>query len=163
MIISDAFKDAMRRFATGVTVVTTLVDGRPHGFTANAFSSVSADPPLLLLCVNRSAFSHSLIARAGFFCVNVLSIDQRTIAERFSRRDVNDRFEGVLWAPGVTGAPVIQATLSHFDCTLAEELTAGTHTVFLGSVVGCGTEEGVPLGYFDGAYRDFGCQTQLIA
>lgn len=153
----------MRRFATGVTVVTTIADGRPHGFTANAFSSVSAEPPLLLLCVNRSAFSHSLISRAGFFCVNVLSLEQRTAAERFSRRDVDNRFDGISWAPGPTGAPVIDGTLSYFDCTLAEEHTAGTHTVFLGSVVGCGMAEGVPLGYFDGAYRDFGCRTQRIA
>lgn len=153
----------MRRFATGVTVVTTIVDGRPHGFTANAFSSVSADPPLLLLCVNRSAFSHSLISQAGFFCVNILSLDQRSTAECFASRNVQDRFEGVSWSPGATGAPIIGDTLAHFDCTLAEAHSAGTHTVFLGSVVGCGTENGVPLGYFDGAYRDFGCRPASIA
>jgi flavin reductase (DIM6/NTAB) family NADH-FMN oxidoreductase RutF len=153
----------MRRFATGVTVVTTIVDGRPHGFTANAFSSVSADPPLLLLCVNRSAFSHSLISQAGFFCVNVLSLEQRSTAERFASRDVRNRFEGISWSAGVTGAPIVNGTLSHFDCTLSEEHTAGTHTVFLGSVVGCGTDNGAPLGYFDGAYRDFGCRPALVA
>jgi flavin reductase (DIM6/NTAB) family NADH-FMN oxidoreductase RutF len=153
----------MRRFATGVTIVTTIFDGRPHGFTANAFASVSADPPLLLLCVNRSAFSHSLISQAEFFCVNVLSLEQRAIAERFARSDVRDRFAGVDWAAGATGAPIIAGTLAHFDCRLAEDHTAGTHTVFLGSVVNCGIDEGIPLGYFDGAYRDFGCRTALVA
>src|SRR5579863_5748647 len=87
------FKAGMRRFATGVTVVTTIgEDGHVHGFTANAFASVTADPPMLLICVNRSAQSHPLISGAGRFCVNILALDQQEIAERFARTNVEDRF-----------------------------------------------------------------------
>lgn len=154
------FKAGMRRFATGVTVVTTVgSDGYVHGFTANAFASVTADPPMLLICVNRSAQSHPLISSAGRFCVNVLALDQQEIAERFARSGIEDRFENLAWRPGETGSPVIEGALAFFDCTLAEEHTAGTHTIFVGTVVECGFAEGTPLGYFDGSYRDFTCAT----
>ncbi|HXF34805.1 MAG TPA: flavin reductase family protein [Candidatus Acidoferrales bacterium] len=154
------FKAGMRRFATGVTVVTTVgPDGHVHGFTANAFASVTADPPMLLICVNRSAQSHPLISSAGRFCVNVLSLDQQEIAERFARSGIEDRFGTIEWRPGETGSPIIAGTLAHFDCTLAEEHTAGTHTIFIGTVVDCSFAEGAPLGYFDGAYRNFTCAT----
>lgn len=154
------FKAAMRRFATGVTIVTTAAeDGSVHGFTANAFASVTADPPMLLICVNRSAQSHPLISAAGRFCVNVLTLEQQTIAERFAKTGVEDRFGDLAWHPGTTGSPVIDGSLAYFDCTLAEEHTAGTHTIFIGTVAECGSVDGTPLGYFDGGYRDFSCAT----
>jgi len=152
------FKAAMRRFATGVTIVTTIgEDGHVHGFTANAFASVTADPPMLLICVNRTAQSHPLISAAGRFCVNVLTLEQQGVAERFARTGVEDRFGNLPWHPGTTGSPVLEGSLSYFDCTLAEEHTAGTHTIFVGTVVECGFKAGTPLGYFDGSYRDFSC------
>jgi flavin reductase (DIM6/NTAB) family NADH-FMN oxidoreductase RutF len=147
----------MRRFATGVTIVTTMTDDTAHGLTANAFASATADPPMLLICVNRSSNSHRQIAIAGFFCVNILTLEQRSVAERFARPATEDRFSGLRWHKGTTGAPIIDGALAYFDCTLAEEHTAGTHTVFLGDVVDCGWANGSPLGYFDGGYRDFGC------
>lgn len=154
------YKAAMRRFATGVTIVTSVGDdGRVHGFTANAFASVTADPPMLLICVNRSAQSHPLISAAGRFCVNILTLDQQAVAERFAKSGVEDRFEGLVWHAGTTGSPVIDGSLAYFDCTLAEEHSAGTHTIFLGTVVECGSNDGTPLGYFDGSYRDFSCAT----
>jgi flavin reductase (DIM6/NTAB) family NADH-FMN oxidoreductase RutF len=154
------FKAAMRRFATGVTIVTTTTDGQVHGLTANAFASATADPPMLLVCVNRSSNSHRRIAVAGFFCVNVLTIEQQEVAERFARPATADRFVGLGWHAGTTGAPILDGSLAYFDCTLAEEHTAGTHTVFLGDVVECGWTHGRPLGYFDGDYRDFTCATR---
>ena len=155
------FKAAMRRFATGVTIVTTVTDdGHVHGFTANAFASVTADPPMLLICVNRNAQSHPLISQAARFCVNILSLEQQEVAERFARSGVEDRFGSIAWRKGETGSPVLEGSLAFFDCTLAEEHTAGTHTIFIGTVVECGFAEGTPLGYFDGSYRDFACATR---
>jgi len=147
----------MRRFPTGVTIVTTLTDGVPYGFTANAFTSVSVDPPMVLVCVNREASAHPMIARSSIFCVNILSIGQEAIAKLFAdhaRR--TDRFEGLATRRGATGAPVIDGCLAYVDCRLAEEHTAGTHTVFLGEVLDTGTAAGRPLGYLNAGYRDFG-------
>lgn len=156
---SDGFRAAMRRFPTGVTIVTTLVDGKPYGFTANAFTSVSAEPPMVLICVNREASSHPLISQAGFFCVNILARDQVEIAQRFADRATREgRFEGLQSHPEATGAPVLDGALAFVDCRLAEEHSAGTHTVFLGSVEASGANAGSPLGYFNAGYRDFGVE-----
>ncbi len=153
---TDAFKAAMRRFATGVAVVTTVHEGRIHGFTANAFASVSAEPPTVLICVNLGATAHPLISASQRFCVNILALDQRGLAERFAGGEPRQRFEGVAYHLGPSGSPVLEGTLAHVDCTLAEELTASTHTIFLGAVLEVASREGAPLGYFDRAYRDFG-------
>ena len=153
----DAFRATMRRFPTGVTVVTTLLDGRPKGFTATAFSSVSVEPPMVLICVNRQARTHPLISQAGRFCVNVLRLEQRPLAERFASKAIADPFAGVEVRTAATGSPVLGGTLAFLDCELAEEYSAGTHTIFLGNVLECGSADGAPLGYFNAAYRDFGC------
>ena len=152
----DAFREAMRRFATGVAIVTTSHDGSIHGFTANAFASVSAAPPTVLICVNRGATAHPLIAASQRFCVNLLSLDQRALAERFAGGEPRSRFDGVPYRIGESGSPVLEGTLAHVDCLLAEEVTASTHTIFLGKVVDAGYRDGAPLGYFNRAYRDFG-------
>ncbi len=146
----------MRRFATGVAVVTTTHDERIHGFTANAFASVTADPPTVLICVNRSARAHPLIAASQRFCVNILAAEQQALAEQFADREPQTRFDGVAYRFGPSGSPVLAGTLAYFDCTLGEELTSGTHTIFLGSVIDAGEREGAPLGYYDRRYRNFG-------
>ena len=157
MIQSD-FRHVMRRVPTGVTVVTTLLDGRPKGFTANAFASVSAEPPMVLVCVNRRARSHPAISQAGKFCVNVLQRSQQPIAELFASGGTDDPFETLAHATAPTGSPILTGSLAYFDCSLAEELTAGTHTIFIGKVIACDGVDGSPLGYFNGTYRDFGCR-----
>ena len=144
----------MRRFATGVSIVTTSLDGRIHGFTVNAFASVSAEPPTVLICVNRVATAHPLISASQRFCVNVLALDQRALAERFAGGEPRSRFEGVAYRIGPSGSPVLAGTVAHFDCRVTEELTASTHTIFLGEVLDAGARDGAPLGYFDRAYRD---------
>jgi flavin reductase (DIM6/NTAB) family NADH-FMN oxidoreductase RutF len=149
----------MRRFPTGVTIVTTVDEGTPYGFTANAFTSVSADPPMVLVCVNREASAHPIISRSSIFCVNILASTQTDIAKRFADRARRaDRFSGVPTHAAITGAPVIDGCLAYVDCRLAEEHTAGTHTVFIGEVVGSGANAGSPLGYFNADYRDFGLE-----
>jgi len=155
---ADGFKAVLRRFPTGVTIVTTIVDGTPKGFTANAFSSVSLDPPIVLVCVNRQARSHPLIAQAGKFCVNLLRLEQADLAARFASPNRGDPFAELTYRAEATGAPVIDGTLGFLDCELTEEHSAGTHTIFLGGVVACGFENGAPLGYFNAGYRDFGCR-----
>lgn len=152
----EDFRAAMRRFPTGVTIVTTAHEGRIHGFTVNAFASVSAEPPMVLICVNRGARAHPLITVSQRFCANILALEQRTLAERFAGGEPHSRFEGVDYALGPSGSPVLSGTLAYVDCTLAEELSASTHTIFLGRVLAAGHRDGAPLGYFDRAYRDFG-------
>jgi flavin reductase (DIM6/NTAB) family NADH-FMN oxidoreductase RutF len=153
---TDDFKAAMRRFATGVTIVTTAHDGKVHGFTANAFASVSADPPTVLICVNRGASAHPLIAASGRFCANILSLDQLALAERFAGGEPRQRFEGVAYRLGPSGSPILAGTVAHVDCLVTEELTSSTHTIFLGKVIDAGSQDIAPLGYFNRAYRDFG-------
>jgi flavin reductase (DIM6/NTAB) family NADH-FMN oxidoreductase RutF len=153
---TDEFRAAMRRFATGVAIVTTSLDGRIHGFTVNAFASVSADPPTVLICVNRSATAHPLISASQRFCVNILALDQRGLAERFAGGEPRSRFEGVPYEIGPSGSPILAGTVAHVDCTVTEELTASTHTIFLGKVLDAGSRDVAPLGYFDREYRDFG-------
>ncbi len=146
----------MRRFATGVAIVTTAHEGRIHGFTVNAFASVSAAPPTVLICVNRSATAHPLIATSQRFCVNVLALEQRALAERFAGGEPRSRFDGVPYRIGPSGSPILSGTLAHLECALTEELSASTHTIFLGSVLDAGWRDGAPLGYFNRQYRDFG-------
>ncbi len=153
----DAFRAVMRRVPTAVTVVTTIVEGKPKGFTANAFASVSADPAMILICVNRQARSHPLIAAAGHFCVNILRLDQRAIAERFASHDVADPFATIAYRIDRSGSPVFDDALAYLDCELANDYEAGTHTIFIGRVLACVARDGAPLGYFNGDYRDFKC------
>ncbi len=148
----------MRRFPTGVAIITTLFEGKPKGFTANAVASVSADPPTVLVCVNRRSRSHPLISQAGRFCVNLLRLEQRALAEQFSSREAPDPFVTLRYETAATGAPVIEGVLGYLDCDLAEEYSAGTHTIFIGAVRASGAADGAPLGYFNASYRDFECR-----
>ncbi len=152
------FKHAMRRVPTGVTVVTTLKDGVPHGITVNAFASVSADPPMLLVCVNREARSFLLISTSRIFCVNVLAGEQRELAEHFAGRVRERQFDAVGYRIDATGAPVLAGTIAHFDCELVEEHHAASHAIMIGRVLSCATRPGSPLGYFNGGFHDFGIQ-----
>jgi len=153
---AGTFKHAMRHVPTGVTVVTTLKDGEPRGITVNAFSSVSAEPPTLLICVNREARSYLFIAASGLFCVNVLAGEQRHLAEHFSGKVRERQFEGIEYAIDATGAPVLAGGIAHFDCRLEEEHHSGSHSIMIGRVLSCAARAGSPLGYFNGGFHDFG-------
>jgi flavin reductase len=150
-----AFKAAMRHLACGVTVVTSLHDDEPRGMTVTAFSSVSADPPLVLICVHREARSYYFIASSRIFCVNLLAAGQRDLAERFSGGVRQHQFDGLPWSVDVTGAPVLEGTLGHFDCAVEEEYHKGTHSIFVGRVLACSAHAGNPLGYYAAGFRDF--------
>jgi flavin reductase (DIM6/NTAB) family NADH-FMN oxidoreductase RutF len=154
-----AFKHAMRHVPTGVTVVTSLKDGEPRGITVNSFASVSLEPPSLLICINREARSYLFISTSRIFCVNVLAGDQRRLAEHFSGKVRDRQFAEVGYATGATGAPVLDDSIAHFDCEVAEEYHFGSHSILIGHVLSCDSRPGSPLGYFNGGFHDFGIHT----
>jgi flavin reductase (DIM6/NTAB) family NADH-FMN oxidoreductase RutF len=160
MTSAAAFRHAMRRVPTGVTIVTTLKEGEPRGITVNAFASVSLDPPSLLICINREARSYLFISSSRIFCVNVLAGDQRRLAEHFSGKVRERQFAEVGYTIDATGAPVLSGTIAHFDCELAAEHQLGSHSIFIGQVMSCSARPGSPLGYFNGGFHDFGIQVE---
>lgn len=150
------YKQGMRRLASGVVIVTTLHDGQRSGLAMTGVTSVSAEPPVLLICVNRSASSHDLISRSKRFCVNVLHESDTEVAARFATSHLREtRFSDREWVPLATGAPALTGCLASFDCAVENALAAATHTVFFGSVldVRLWAEDVNPLLYWDGAYR----------
>jgi flavin reductase len=152
--MADAFRSAMRGFAASVTIITTSTDGKHHGMTATAVSSVSADPPTVLVVVNRTARTHPLIGSARAFTVNLLSSDQKELANRFSTKHP-DQFDGVdYYESPNTGSPVFRGVTSYLECRLISQKDVGTHTVFFGEVLHCGAEETAPLLYYRGGYHD---------
>jgi len=138
-IDAAAFKKGMRHLAASVTLITTRHQDQRGGLTATAVCSVSADPPQLLVCVNKSASAHDSIGEAGFFCVNILSPGHRKIAERFAGMDGvegDERFHDMgEWSSLSTGAPVLKGCPVSFDCRLVTKVAAGTHTVYIGEIV----------------------------
>jgi flavin reductase (DIM6/NTAB) family NADH-FMN oxidoreductase RutF len=146
----------MRHFPTGVTVVTSMREGEPRGVTVSAFASVSADPPFVLICINREARSYLYISSSKVFCVNLLAGDQRHLAEYFSGKRRERQFEGVEYETDVTGAPVLRGAVAHLDCEVAEEHHAGSHSIFIGRVLSAVSRPGSPLGYYNGEFHDFG-------
>lgn len=150
------FRAVMRHMPTGVTVVTSMKDGEPRGVTVSAFASVSAEPPMVLICINREARSYLYISASKIFCVNILAGDQRALAERFAGKLRERQFEGVPYRVDATGAAVLEGTIGYLDCEVDEEHHAGTHSIFIGRVLACDARAGSPLGYFDGAFHDFG-------
>jgi flavin reductase (DIM6/NTAB) family NADH-FMN oxidoreductase RutF len=151
-----ALRRAFGAFATGVTVTTTLgEDGLPVGFTANAFASVSLDPPLLLVCLARDAAGRPSFERAGRFAVNVLAAEQRRLSTQFATRGA-DKFADVVWRAELTGAPVLSGSAAWFDCRTHEIVPAGDHLILIGRVAAFGDRDAAPLGYWRGAYVHYG-------
>jgi flavin reductase len=152
---SAKFKLGMRRLAAGVTLITTVRDGERHGLVATAVSSLSAEPPSLLACVNRSASAHAHIRASGIFCVNVLAASQKDHAARFSSSTDRDRrFQDGDWRVLTTGAPALAGSLVSFDCEVRQSFEYESHTIFIGEIVGL--ELWIPsirpLIYMDGTY-----------
>ena len=149
---SRKFRDVLGRFCTGVTVVTSMSDGKPVGMTCQSFSSVSLDPPLVLFCPAKGSRAWPQMQRAGFFCVNLLSHDQLAVSDQFARRGV-DKFADVTWRPSATGAPLLDGVLGWVDCTIYAVHEAGDHYVVIGRVMDLGVEEAPhPLLFYRGRY-----------
>jgi len=152
---AELFRKLMGNFATGVTVVTTAVDDRLHGFTANAVASVSLDPLLLLVCVDKRAHAHRELQRAAAFGVNVLASAQVDISNIFAKsgEPAEGSLRGVPFRIGGTGAPLIEGCLAWLECVVHDLLEGGDHTIVVGRVVSgtLGAAE-PPLVFFRGRY-----------
>jgi flavin reductase ActVB len=149
----QAFCRNCGKFATGITIATVLdTGGAPHGMTANSFTSVSLEPPLVLICVDHSARILDHFRRAGHFGINVLEEHQRALSAHFARRGT-DRFDGVEWYPGVTGVPLLPDVLSTMECALRQFIDVGDHAILIGEVLHARCGEGMPLIYFASHYR----------
>ena len=147
-------RDALGCFATGVTVVTCLdLNEKPAGLTVNSFTSVSLDPPLLLVCIAKAAASAGALAGAPNFAVNVLQTGQQPASIRFSTRD-QDRFGATPWSCGEAGAPILRDSLGVFECERFAVYDGGDHHILVGRVVKASFDAGLdPLLYFRGSYR----------
>lgn len=145
------FRDVVGRFASGVTVITTTVDGKQFGTTASAMSSLSMDPPMILICLNKTSETGAAVLNSGTFAVNILAKGQEQLASQFAVKG-DDKFAGVATTPGVLGDPLIDDTLAAMQCRTVETVTGGTHTVFLAEVVEADARDLEPLTYFRGKF-----------
>lgn len=153
MVNSEDFRFGMRHLAAAVNIVSSVADGEPRGLLATAVCSVSAEPPLLLVCINRSANSFEIISKSGCFGINVLRGSQCALAQKFLSKNGHNRFSDLDWAPMKTGAPAISDALVNFDCEVEKTVEAGSHMIFIGRVVDTVCHgEGDPLLYFNGGY-----------
>ena len=154
-IDQQEFRSVMGHFATGVTVITTH-DGKGglHGLTANAVSSVSLDPPLLLFCLDKGSASYDSFAASNVFAVNILSNEQEVLSRKFAKKS-DDKFVGVGYRIGRTGAPVLNDVLAHVECEIRHAFEAGDHTIYVGEAIEIAMDaETDPLLYFRGGYRN---------
>ena len=147
----------MRQLSAAVTVVTTGTSAEDRaGLTATAVCSVCAEPPQLLVCVNRSSEAGAIVRRLGFFCVNVLSHEQIHIAKRFSGMDGSpraERFALGAWGTLQSGAPALEECLANFDCVIEQYIEAGTHVILIGRIVSIAVNTGLePLAFVDGQF-----------
>lgn len=147
-----ALRDAFGRFTTGVTVLTTReACGAPRGFTANSFSSVSLDPPLVLVCVSHEAYSAPAFRAAPHFGINILSAEQRQISNIFASH-ASDKFERAEWYAGPHDVPLLPGSLATLVCAQHKLVEAGDHVVLIGEVLETQSREAQPLGYHRGNY-----------
>jgi 3-hydroxy-9,10-secoandrosta-1,3,5(10)-triene-9,17-dione monooxygenase reductase component len=154
VVAGDELRGVMACFATGVVVVTADRPDGPVGMAVNSFVSVSLDPPLVLFCAAHTSSTWPAIRAAGHFCANVLAADQEALARRFAAK--GDRFAGVTYSPGVTGAPVLENVHAHLECRIVATYEAGDHTLVLGRVLDLGADEdAAPLLFYRSRYRLF--------
>lgn len=149
---ADLFRRACALFPTGVAVLTTKAsDGTPHGLTVNAFCSLSLNPPLVLIAVDRDCSVLETFETSGHFAVNFLSADQRDLSVRFSELP-EGRFTGLDWTPGVNSAPLLAGAIGSIECRTTQILDTGDHRALIGEVIGASIGEGDPLVFFRSGY-----------
>jgi flavin reductase (DIM6/NTAB) family NADH-FMN oxidoreductase RutF len=155
-ISSEAFRDALRHFPAGVTIVTIKSGLEVHGLTVSAFASISPEPPLILVCIDHRHHAHDLFKEPGAtFAVNILREDEQELSNRFAYVKDEDRFAAGQWTVAVTGAPVLEDALAWLDCTVFSHQRAGTHTIYVGEVQASSVPhaEEHPLVYWNRAYH----------
>jgi flavin reductase (DIM6/NTAB) family NADH-FMN oxidoreductase RutF len=152
-IDKSELRRVMGHFATGVTVITTRDEnGRPFGLTANAVTSVSLTPPLILVCVDKTADTYPYFDRSKVFTVNILSDTQEGISRRFATTGI-EKFEGVGYHRTETGCAVLDDAVGHLDCRIIDSYDAGDHTIYMGEVLSADANDVPPLLFFRGGYR----------
>jgi flavin reductase (DIM6/NTAB) family NADH-FMN oxidoreductase RutF len=147
----DVLKQVHRRFVTGVTVVTTLADGAPKGLAVNAFSSISLEPPLILVCVQRTSSTYEHLFSATHLAVNILSTQQTGVVSTFASKRT-DKFAEVDWRAGPYGSPLINGSSAIMEAEIRERLQASTHTIFIGRVRHAEVGDLDPMIYSAGAF-----------
>jgi len=151
----DEFRAVMGRFATGVTIVTTRLGDELHGMTANGVTAVSLDPPLVLVCIDRSSDSHDIVDASGVFALSILGRHQGPLSQRFAVKEGGSAhgLEGVPHHVRATGAPIVDGSLAYLDCRVVGRYPGGDHTIFVGEVADAGRlDGGEPLVFYEGRY-----------
>ena len=153
---------AFGNFATGVTIVTTLdAAGNPCGFTANSFTSVSIEPPLLLVSIAKTAYGCEVFTSSQGFAVNILARDQRELSNRFAASGA-DKFANLDWQGKASGSPIVDGVVAWFDCAHHEQVDAGDHVILIGRVLDYAYNTHTPLGFCRGAYVSFGLTPKML-
>jgi 3-hydroxy-9,10-secoandrosta-1,3,5(10)-triene-9,17-dione monooxygenase reductase component len=148
------FRRVMGHFPTGVTIVTSRRgDGAPCGLTANAVASVSLDPLLVLVCMDRTSVTHGCITEGGTFAISVLSSEDEELARRFAHSNRVGRFDGVELKESSTGSPILSHALAWMDCRVSQVHEAGDHSILVGEVLSCDARDGEPLLFFRGEFH----------
>ena len=155
--IGRRLRDVMGRFPTGVTVVAAVgPESRPFGLTVNSFTSVSLDPPLILVCIDREAASHDALMASSHFAVNVLASEQSHVADRFAVEPARSRFDEISWHASALGAPLIEGAAAWLECSRHEVYEVGDHSILVGKVESTGAREGAVLLFHRGRYGSAG-------
>ncbi|HZO08674.1 MAG TPA: flavin reductase family protein [Myxococcota bacterium] len=156
-VSSDALRNVLGRRAATVAIATARVGERVHGMTVTAFTEVSLDPPLVLVCADKTSDTHPVIAAGGVFALNLLASDQALLSNRFaSKKDEARRFEGIAWETEATGAPILPGTLAALDCRVVAAHDAGDHVIYIGRIEAIRVaEDREPLLYHRGCYGVF--------
>jgi flavin reductase (DIM6/NTAB) family NADH-FMN oxidoreductase RutF len=156
LISSSDFRNALRHFPAGVTIVTIRSGEDVHGLTVSAFASVAAEPPLIVVVIDHHHKAYEMLEEEGtVFAVNFLGEDQAALSDRFAWLKEGDRFAEGRWSTAVTGAPILLDALAWLDCRIHARYPAGTHSIYVGEVHASGvpTPGGAPLVYWNRAYR----------
>jgi flavin reductase (DIM6/NTAB) family NADH-FMN oxidoreductase RutF len=152
-VSADEFRRACSRFATGVTVAGAIdAKGAPHGLTVNSFSSVSLDPPLILICLGHAIAALDVFRQARHFGLSVLRDTQRALSERFAA-PMDNRFESLAWRQGKNGVPLLDGALAQIECTTIRRVSIGDHDILIGEMTAAAVEQGEPLIYYASEYR----------
>ena len=152
----ETLRTVMRHWTTGVTILTAREGVHVHGMTVNSFTSVSLEPPLVLVCLEKTVRTHALVERSRAFAVSILGEGQVAVSDRFAGRntETKNRFEGLRTHTAVTGAPILSENMGYLDCVVVAAHAAGTHTIFVAEVVAAKVQNsGGPLVYFNQGYR----------
>ncbi|MDQ3878462.1 MAG: flavin reductase family protein [Actinomycetota bacterium] len=151
-VAPEAFREALSKFASGVTIVTVAVEDALHGMTASSFASVSLDPPLILVVLDKTSHTRELVRRRQAFAVNVLGADQETVSRAFARSG-HKPFDELTFRLNEEGIPLLDGAIAWIECRVFDIVDGGDHDIVIGDVRSCATQPGTPLIYYERAYR----------